>query len=168
MINQFSSHASHPTVKTPWHINFCCSCLRVDRVGAWRALLRLLLLSSLMFAPGVVFVFGLLSCLSVQLPQAHSYPTNLPKFIWKLNWTCDNPGAVWKKRKTSKKSRRMFYLCCVFTNGTVITVDYRGFLPQTLSWEDSSKYWWVLYGVASMLFFCHFYCWVLCGAYAKP
>ena len=114
------------------------------------------------------FCFCLLSCLSVQLPQAHSYPTNLPKFIRKLNWTCDNPGAVWKKRKTSKKSRRMFYLCCVFTNGTVITVDYRGFLPQTLSWEDSSKYWWVLYGVASMLLFCHFYCWVLCGAYAKP
>ena len=60
MINPFSSHASHPTVKTPGHINFCCSCLRVDCVGAWSALLRLLLLSSLMLTPGVVFVFGLL------------------------------------------------------------------------------------------------------------
>ena len=114
MINPFSSHASHPTVKTPGDINFCCSRLRVDCVGAWCALLRLLLLSSLMLTPDVVFVFGLLSCLS-----AHSYPTDLPKFIWKLNWTCDNPGAIWKKKKTSKKFRRMFYLCCVFTNGTV-------------------------------------------------
>ena len=56
MINPFSSHASHPTVKTPGHINFCCSCLRVDCVGAWCALLRLLLLSSLMLTPEVVLV----------------------------------------------------------------------------------------------------------------
>ena len=57
IFDPFSSHYSHPTVKTPGDINFCRCCRRFDCVGAGRALLRLLLLLSLMLTPDKVFCF---------------------------------------------------------------------------------------------------------------